>query len=131
MKLYYDHRRIELATKMLQSSDNLDRLRQEFLQKVERIVRRRFVEHWGITLELFPHALLDDRTVRVHAHVHFARKEKVELPCEESKIFGTVHCRSHGILTITQTRSFRRPRNRQADPFGACVLCFCMSALLQ
>ena len=107
MDLDYDHRRIELATKMLLPMPNFDRLREQFLEKLRTIVRCKYVEHWALTLEICPHALLHELSLHVHAHVYVSRKDKFDLPLRDCVVLGTTPHRSLGILTITQCRSSR------------------------
>ena len=98
---------VDSAVRMIHHMPFYQPLRESFLKKIADVVTKKFIQHWAFTLEICPHALLEEGNLRVHAHVFFASTDKFVLTPEECEHLGTRPHRTHGILNMTSSRSSR------------------------
>ena len=108
MQLDYDQRRIQAAVDMVAALDSVKQLHEGMFAMVHQVVSLKFLNTWAFTWELCPKTLLEERKVRLHAHVYVARKERFRFVLTDFAFLGTTPHLAEGILGVTQTRSSSR-----------------------
>ena len=103
----YDQQRVQKAVAIVKSLDSVKQLHEAMSELIARVVKAKFIERWGFTLELCAKTLLQERIVRLHAHVYFARENRFRIQHSDIQFFGTLPHQSRGILALTSAHSVR------------------------
>ena len=108
MQLDYDQRRVQAAVDMIRPFDSVKQLHEALSAMVLQVVAVKFLHIWGFTLELCPKTLLEERKLRLHAHVYVARKDRFRFVLTDFTFLGSIPYLGEGILGVTSTRTSSR-----------------------